>query len=118
MVSALLEKGNERGGPFRLAGLLQRVEPRVWIVALVAHLPGYTMIDQPASGLDIFTESCAFPPVSTLPPLLLCAGQKEGAAAKLARLGEPQLSAEPPALAHAARLFNKTRDSDENTLPA
>lgn len=111
MVSALLEKGSERGGPFRLAGLLQRVEARVWIVALVAHLPGYTMTGQPASGLNIAAGSCAFSPVSTLPPLLLCAGQKEGAAAKLARLSEPQSSAELPALAHAARLFNKTRDS-------
>lgn len=92
MVSALLEKGNERGGPFRLAGLLQSVEARVQIVALVAHLPGYTMIDQPASGLYISTESCAFSPVSTLPPLLLCAGQKEGAAAKVAHLGEPPVS--------------------------
>lgn len=80
------------GDPLRLAGLLQRVEARVQIVALVAHLPGSTMIDQSASGLYVSTESCAFSPVSTLPPLLLGAGQKQGAAAKLACLGEPPVS--------------------------
>lgn len=89
MVSALLEKASERGGSFRLVGLLQRVEASVQIVALAAHLPAYTMIDQSASGLYIFIESYTFSPVSTLPPLLLCAGQKEGAAAKLVCLGEP-----------------------------
>lgn len=64
-------------------------------MALVAHLLGYTMIDQSASGLYISTDvhlHCAFSPVSTLLPLLLCAGQKEGAAAKLVCLGEPSVS--------------------------
>lgn len=78
--------------PLRLAGLLQRVEARVQIVALVAHLPGNAVINQSISGLSISTESCAFSPVSTWPPLLLCAGQKQGAVAKLACLGEPPVS--------------------------
>lgn len=70
----------------------------------------YAMIDQPSSGLHISAESSAFSPFSTLPPLLLCAGLKEGAAAKLDYLGELP-GAEPTVLAHLARLFNKTRDS-------
>jgi len=41
------------------------------------------MTDQPSSGLHNSAESRAFSPVSALAPLLLCAGQKEGVAAKL-----------------------------------
>lgn len=51
-----------------------------------------------------------FSPISTLPPLLLCAGLKEGGAAKIACLVELP-GAEPTVLAHLARLFNRTRDS-------
>lgn len=56
MVCAFLGKGNDRGGAFRLAGLVQRVEARVRIVSLVVPLPGYTMIDQSVSGLYISTD--------------------------------------------------------------
>lgn len=69
------------------------------------------MVDQPCSGLHISTESRAFSPVFTLPPLLLCAGQKEGVAAKLAYLGGP-----PAALPTQQGFPTKQETLASNTL--